>query len=106
MSKTAISITLSPENLLWLRGRTGMARARSVSEVLDRLVTAARTGGSATVPRSVVGSIDVSGDDPALERADEAIRALFLESLGRPERVHERAPSYRLPQRAVRKPRG
>jgi hypothetical protein len=79
MPKQAISVTLSRENLVWLRGQTRATSRRSVSETLDRLVLEARTGGRLRVgsPRSVVGTIRIAPSDPALARADAAIRALF-----------------------------
>ena len=45
MTKQAISITLSPDNLVWLRGRSRADQAGSLSEFLDRLITQARFGG-------------------------------------------------------------
>ncbi len=45
MPKQPISVTLSRENLVWLRGQTRATAGRSVSETLDRLVAEARTGG-------------------------------------------------------------
>jgi hypothetical protein len=51
MTKQAISVTLSPDNLVWLRGRTRAEGLASLSECLDRLITGARSGGHA--PREV-----------------------------------------------------
>src|SRR5205814_1071073 len=45
MAKQAISVTLDSDNLTWLKGRAGAAGLRSVSELLDQIVTAAREGG-------------------------------------------------------------
>jgi hypothetical protein len=90
MPKRAISVTLETENLTWLKARTRSGRARSVSDVLDRLVTEARTQGAAAEIRSVVGSIDVDPDDPLLLKADDTIRTLFAESLARPSVVKEK----------------
>ena len=45
MPKKAVSVTLGTDNLLWLKGRAGAAGARSMSELLDRLITEARTAG-------------------------------------------------------------
>ena len=39
MPKRAVSVTLETDNLLWLRGQARGAPRRSLSEVLDRLVT-------------------------------------------------------------------
>lgn len=93
MPKTAISVTLQTENLTWLRARARSNEARSVSDVLDRLVMAARERGGADV-RSVVGTIDVDPSDPLLLKADDAIRALVANSVGRPFVVKETRPTY------------
>ncbi|MBI1815523.1 MAG: hypothetical protein HYR72_11130 [Deltaproteobacteria bacterium] len=79
MSKQAVSVTLRAENLLWLRGQTRTMRVRSISEVLDRLVSTARRGGHvhAASIRSVVGTVRIAADDPDLATADAAVRALF-----------------------------
>ena len=74
MAKQAISVTLEADNLTWLKGRAGAAGLRSVSELLDQLVTAARASGRVGPSRSVVGTIDVDASDPWLEGADEAVR--------------------------------
>jgi hypothetical protein len=106
MSKQAISVTLGTENLTWLRGRTGAAGIRSVSELLDRLVTEARQGGRVGPARSVVGTIDVDGSDPLLDHADTAVGALFETSLGRPLLVRERRAGYVTRPRPKKKARG
>ena len=79
MGKQAISVTLRPDNLLWLRGQVRAASRRSVSELLDRLISDVRAGaaGRTVAPTSVVGSIDILESDPGLRRADAAIRGLF-----------------------------
>jgi hypothetical protein len=77
MPKQPISVTLEEENVLWLRGRTVAGRRRSLSDALDRIVTAARTHGDAAEARSVVGTVDIAGADPALLHADAAVRAMF-----------------------------
>jgi hypothetical protein len=96
MTKKAISVTLRPENLLWLRGQAQAASRRSVSETLDELISEARAGarGRAGAPRSVVGTIRIPASDPGLTRADAAIRELF------------RARGPRRPARAGRIRRG
>ena len=78
MSKKAISVTLRPENLLWLRGQTQASSRRSVSETLDELISEARAGarGRPEAIRSVVGSIRIQASDPGLTQADAAIRGL------------------------------
>ena len=45
MSRKAISITLEEENLLWLRGQARAGGRRSVSQLVDRLVSDARAAG-------------------------------------------------------------
>jgi hypothetical protein len=106
MSKSAISVTLRDENLTWLKGRVRADRARSVSDALDRLVTEARVRRTGTEARSVVGTIDVDPADPLLLGADEAIRALVAESLGRPMIVKETATPYGASSRRKRSRRG
>ena len=65
MSKQAISVTLSPDNLVWLKGRARAEGVGSLSEYLDRLLTRTRGGGSA--PRSVKsmkGALTAMTDEP------------------------------------------
>lgn len=96
MPKRGISVTLDDDNLLWLKSRTVALKGRSLSETLDDLVTAARASGD--VPghtiRSVVGTIDIAGDDPDLEKADAYLRGLVDSSLSRPNLVREEPPPY------------
>jgi hypothetical protein len=94
MGKQAISVTLQPENLTWLKARAGSGEARSVSGLLDRLISEARARGGAGPVRSVVGTIDVDPSDPLLLEADEAVRGMFAESLGRPLLVKEGRARY------------
>lgn len=95
MPKAAISVTLQTENLTWLKGRARSGGARSVSEVLDRLVTEARTRGGTGEIRSVVGTVDIDPSDPLLETADEAIAALFAASPAWPTAAKEKRATYR-----------
>jgi hypothetical protein len=90
MPKTAISVTLDADNLVWLKGRAAQTGARSVSELLDQFVTAARAAGGVGPARSVVGTIDIAPSDPQLETADAAVRRLFDASLRRPILARER----------------
>jgi hypothetical protein len=99
VSKRAISVTLDEINLVWLRARVGAGGMRSVSALLDWLVSEARTKGAAHEPKSVVGTIDISGSDPLLLRADGAITALVRSSLERPLLVKEPRATYRAPRR-------
>ncbi len=103
MPKTAISVTLESDNLMWLKARARSDQARSISSVLDRLVTDARTGRAGATPRSVVGTIDVDPSDPLLLKADDVIRALVAQSIGRPMIVKEKRSASRA---GARKRRG
>jgi hypothetical protein len=94
MAKQAISVTLEADNLTWLKGRAGAAGVRSVSGLLDQLISAARASGQTGPSRSVVGTIDVDASDPWLEGADDAMRSIFQASLGRPLIVKETSPEY------------
>jgi hypothetical protein len=98
MSKTAISVTLEADNLTWLRGRARATGRRSVSELLDRIVSAARAPGGGTLSRSVVGTVEIDPGDPALEHADAAIRALFDASLRRPLLAKRPPAAHRIAQ--------
>jgi hypothetical protein len=104
--KEAISVTLEAANLVWLRARVGAGGARSVSALLDRLIVAARSQGSGHLPTSVVGTIDLSGSDPLLLGADEAIRETFRASLQRPLLVKESGVRYRAATKKARSRRG
>jgi len=94
MPKQAISVTLDTDNLTWLKGRVGGGDAGSVSALLDRLISAARSSGQTGPSRSVVGTIDLDPSDPWLDDADETIRSLFEGSLGRPLILREISPKY------------
>ncbi len=95
MPKEAVSITLDPENLLWLRGRVRTAGRGSLSETLDQLITEARRSGRSEGPsRSVVGTIDIAAADPDLAGADQYIRELFDASVRRPLVVREEPVPY------------
>lgn len=94
MAKQAISVTLDADNLTWLKGRASAAGIRSVSELLDQLVSAARSSGRVGPSRSVVGTIDVAADDPWLEGADDTVREMFETSLRRPLTVKEGSPGH------------
>ena len=99
MAKQAISVTLDADNLTWLKGRASAAGIRSVSELLDQLVSAARSSGGVGPSRSVVGTIDVAADDPWLENADDVVREMFETSLRRPLIVKAASPVYGAPGR-------
>jgi hypothetical protein len=90
MSKKPVSVTLDRENLLWLRGRAAALKRRSLSDTLDEIVTAARTGGAKDVTsRSVVGTVDIAEADPGLATADQYIATLFAASVARPFLVRD-----------------
>ena len=88
LAKKAISVTLRPENLLWLEGERRASSQRSVSEALDALIARARAGrhGRSEPVKSVVDSIEIAADDPQLTRADLAILGLFARR-GAPRRL-------------------
>lgn len=95
MARRAVSVTLDEGNLLWLRGRARVDADGNLSEVIDRLVTKARTGSEEPQPiRSVVGTVRIPADDPDLSKAKAAVRALFEESLSRPLYVRETAEPF------------
>lgn len=102
MAKHAISVTIDHANLTWLKARVGAGGARSVSDLLDQLITDARTRGSAGGIRSVVGTIDIDPSDPFLNDADASITGLFERSLRRPMLVKEPATRHRRPPRKAR----
>ena len=96
--KKAISITLTHDNLLWLKGRATALTRGNVSEALDALIRDARSAGR-TDPasiKSVAGTIDLP-DDESLAQADGHVRAMFDRSVSRPLLVREtpRRPARR-----------
>src|SRR5437899_8515143 len=76
MAKRAISVTLDADNLMWLKARTGAARLRSVSELLDQLVTVARESGRLRPSQPAVRTIDSDARPPGLDGADRAVRGM------------------------------
>ena len=95
MAKEPVSVTLGRDNLVWLRGRAARTKRRSLSDTLDEIVTAARLGGHATgAIRSIVGTVDIAADDPALEHADQYVREQLDASLSRGLTVHDERPPY------------
>lgn len=102
-AKRAISVTLDAENVTWLKGRAGGGEFRSVSDLLNRLVGEARTGGQTAGVRSVVGTIDIDASDPLLSRADAAVRDLYETSLARPLIVREERAAYAVRPRKKRR---
>lgn len=102
MPRHAISVTLDDDNLTWLRGKAGAAGIRSVSELLNQIVTAARQSGHTGPSRSVAGTIDIDAADPLLERADAA-DAAAERKVSRKTRLRALAQRVRL---KVRRRRG
>ena len=89
MARTPLSVTLQTDNITWLKARTRAVGARSLSDLLDRIVTEARRLSPAGDMRSVMGTIDLDPDDPMLMGADEVVRAMVDSSLARPTVVKE-----------------
>lgn len=78
MNRQAISVTLSPDSIVWLRARMSATGARSLSEALERVIAGARSAeGARSEGRSAVGLVTIAEDDPDLGAADEEVRALF-----------------------------
>lgn len=102
MAKEAVSVTIGAENLLWLRGQVRASGRRSISEVLDGLVSEARASGRVhqTTIRSVVGTVSIAAHDPDLTHVDSAVRALF------PQPAARRFTRKRLGSRPKRRRRG
>ena len=77
-------MTLSLENLTWLRAQAARAHRR-VSETLDRLLEDLRAGGGlrSISSRSVVGLVRMPPNDADLRRAEASVRELFDRSLDR-----------------------
>jgi hypothetical protein len=98
-SKRAISVTLDADNITWLKGRAGATGVRSVSELLDQIVRAARKLGRGGPSTSVIGTVDIDPQDPQLAHADEVVRAMFDKSTGRPMIVKETGPEYHVRRR-------
>ena len=94
MRKRAISVTLEPDNLVWLSGRA-RAASRSISATLDGLIAAARRSGVAGAAHSVVGTVEIAADDPDLTGADAVLRSLVGASLAR----EKAGPAWRRPRR-------
>jgi hypothetical protein len=79
MSKRAISVTIEAENLLWLKARTRATGSRSISAVLDDMVTEVRKAPGPVT--STVGWVSFPEGEDGLRRGKEDIRELFDRSL-------------------------
>jgi hypothetical protein len=105
MSRQAISVTLDADNITWLKGRAGAGGLRSLSELLNRIVTTARQSKSAPHARSVVGTVTICPDDPDLREADVAIQALYNASLGGSSVIRDKRSADRQRRRGPRSTR-
>jgi hypothetical protein len=85
MSKQPVSVTLSADNIAWLR-KQAMAENRSLSKALDDLIREARSAGlfDNRAIRSVVGTIEIDPTDPDLLKADSSVLSLFRNSTDKP----------------------
>jgi hypothetical protein len=90
-------VTLDQDNVLWLRGRVAAGASASVSELVDYLVSQARTSGGAgdRTIRSVVGTVDINVADPELLEADAYVQSLVNRSVHRPLLVRATPPRRR-----------
>ena len=102
MNKRAVSVTLRPDNVLWLKTRVKASGGRSLSQALDEIITEARTGASASASerRSVVGNARIPGSEAGLFRAAQEIRAQFRWAISRRDE-----PSRRTKARSPRRKR-
>jgi hypothetical protein len=98
MNKLAVSVTLLPDNILWLKARVKAGGRRSLSEALDEIITQARAGAGRTAAevRSVVGNARIPRSEASLSRADAEVRALFRASAGRESRSRPRTRRKRV----------
>jgi pilus assembly protein TadC len=103
--KRAVSVTLHPDNLLWLKTRVKTIGGRSLSDALDQIITQARAGAgaSAAAVRSVAGNARIPRSDAALAEAGAQVRALFRRSARR-KKAASATRREKLPSRAA-KPR-
>ncbi len=83
MSKQPVSVTLSTDNIIWLR-KQAMAKNRSLSKALDDLIREARSTGDDHPILSVVGTVEIDPSDPDLLEADSFVRSLFNASTIKP----------------------
>ena len=103
MPKRPISVTLDVDNLLWLKGQTASGKRRSLSDTIDAVITAARTGAHGDLTsRSVVGTVDIAADDPGLDEADAYVRAELEASVARGLVARESRSTSTVPRPAVR----
>ncbi len=92
MTKKAISVTLSPESLQYVRAKALREKRRSVSDALDALIRSAMNKDAKEArPRSVVGTIAARGDIDEQE-LDRAVRAWFESGVGESPKRPRNAP--------------
>lgn len=77
--KKAISVTLSPENLQYVRAKALKEKRRSMSEALDAIIAAAIQKDQAA--RTVVGTITAAADLDS-DDLDVAVRTWFRSGVG------------------------
>ena len=106
MGKQAVSVTLHPDNLLWLKTRVKTIGGRSLSDALDQIITQVRAGAgaSAAAVRSVAGNARIPRSDAALAETSAQVRALFRRSVQRKKAASFATRREKLPSRAA-KPR-
>jgi hypothetical protein len=79
--KTAISVTLTPENLLWLEAQVRTTRSRSLSALLDAILREAREASGPVT--SVIGWASLPEGEAGLAKGQQEIRKAFARSLSR-----------------------
>ena len=89
MSKKAISVTLSPMSLQYVRAKALKEKRRSVSEALDALILSVMQ--KEQTVRTVVGTISAPGDVDT-DELDLAVRTWFRSSVGAVKLARRRKP--------------
>ncbi len=79
----AVTLELESSNLLWLEDQAIASGRRTLSEVVNEVLAKVRGKSEPRAAPSVRGLIEIAEDDPNLEGADAALRALFAESFER-----------------------
>ncbi len=93
--KRSPSITLSPDNRVWLAAQARKLGTRSLSATLDAVLREARGAGPGP-PRSVVGTVVLPDGVEGLRAGEAEVEASFRVSL----------EQWRLPAASVRRRRG
>lgn len=89
MSKQAISVTLSPASVQYVRAKALKEKRRSVSEALDALILSVMQ--KEQTVRTVVGTITTPADVDT-DELDRAVRTWFRATLGQPNRPRRPKP--------------